>query len=110
MVQKVAVKVVTSRLGFAMRRLENSLCPTSSEWVPFSNEERLRQQRRGMGSAYHQLCPRYSGTLTPTAPTAIMLWETFTLFSSPDSVSIHHNCHKFSFLKKLRGHPLAMRL
>ena len=32
-----------------------------------------------MGSAFHQLCPRYSGTLTPTAPTAIRLWETFTL-------------------------------
>ena len=24
------------------------------------------------------LCPRYSGTLTPTAPTAIRLWNTFT--------------------------------
>ena len=33
-----------------------------------------------MGSAFHQLCPRYSGTLTPTAPTAIRLWETFTLY------------------------------
>ena len=31
-----------------------------------------------MGSAFHQLCPRYSGTLIPTAPTAIRLWETFT--------------------------------
>ena len=31
-----------------------------------------------MGSAFHQLCPRYSGSLTPTAPTAIRLWETFT--------------------------------
>ena len=31
-----------------------------------------------MGSAFHQLCPRYSGTLTPTAPTAIRLWDTFT--------------------------------
>ena len=31
-----------------------------------------------MGSAFHQLCPRYSGTLTPTAPTAIKLWDTFT--------------------------------
>ena len=30
-----------------------------------------------MGSAFHQLCPRYSGTLTPTAPTAIRLWDTF---------------------------------
>ena len=33
-----------------------------------------------MGSAFHQLCPRYSGTLTPTAPTAMRLWETFTFF------------------------------
>ena len=31
-----------------------------------------------MGSAFHQLCSRYSGTLTPTAPTAIWLWDTFT--------------------------------
>ena len=31
-----------------------------------------------MGSAFHQLCPRYSGTLTPIAPTAIRLWDTFT--------------------------------
>ena len=31
-----------------------------------------------MGSAFHQLCPRYSGTLTPT--TAYRLWETFTFF------------------------------
>ena len=30
-----------------------------------------------MGSPFHQLCPRYSGTLTPTAPTAIRLWDTF---------------------------------
>ena len=31
-----------------------------------------------MGSAFHQPYPRYSGTLTPTAPTTIRLWETFT--------------------------------
>ena len=28
-------KVVSSRLDFAIRRLENSLCQRSSEWVPF---------------------------------------------------------------------------
>ena len=33
-----------------------------------------------MGSACHQLCQRYSGTLTHTAPMAIWLWETFTFF------------------------------
>ena len=32
-----------------------------------------------MGSTFHQLCPRYSGTLTPTAPAAMRLWESFTL-------------------------------
>ena len=31
-----------------------------------------------MGSAFHQVCPRYSGTLIPAAPTANRLWETFT--------------------------------
>ena len=33
-----------------------------------------------MGSAFHQLCPRYSGTLSPTAPTAIRQWETFPFY------------------------------
>ena len=28
-----------------------------------------------MGFAFHQLCPRYGGTLTPTTPTAIRLCE-----------------------------------
>ena len=36
-----------------------------------------------MGSAFHQLCPRYSGTLTPTAPMAIRLWDTFTFTFLP---------------------------
>ena len=31
-----------------------------------------------MGSGLHQLCPRYNGSLSPTAPTAITLWETLT--------------------------------
>ena len=34
-----------------------------------------------MGSAFHQLCPRYSGILTPASPMAIRLWETFTFYS-----------------------------
>ena len=40
-----------------------------------------------MGSAFHQLCPRYSGTLTPTAPMAVWLWETFTFTSALSGVS-----------------------
>ena len=31
-----------------------------------------------MGSVFHQLCPRYSGTLILTATMTIRLWETFT--------------------------------
>ena len=69
-------KVVSSRLGFAVRRLENFLCQPSSEWVPFSNKRRIRQRNEKDGLRVHQLCPRYNGTLTPTAPTAIRLWET----------------------------------
>ena len=38
-------KVVSSRLGFAMRRLENSLCHSSSKQVPFSNWGMLRQRK-----------------------------------------------------------------
>ena len=38
-------KVMSSRLGFAMRRLENSLCKPSSERVPFSNHGRIRQRK-----------------------------------------------------------------
>ena len=34
-----------------------------------------------MGSAFQQLCPRYSGTQNPTAPTAIRLWRTCTFTS-----------------------------
>ena len=41
-----------------------------------------------MGSAFHQLCPRYSGTLTPTAPTAIRLWETFTFLPFNDLIGL----------------------
>ena len=44
-----------------------------------------------MGSTFHQLCPKYSGTLTPTAPTAIRLWDTFTLYLYLDEEKNHIN-------------------
>ena len=71
---------VSSRLGFAMRRLENSVIPTVSGYLFRTREAKGEGWARGMGSAFHQLCPRYSGTLTPTAPTTIRLWETFTFY------------------------------
>ena len=36
---------------------------TGSKWIHFSNQGRIKQRR--MGSAFHQLCPRYSGTQSP---------------------------------------------
>ena len=54
-----------------------SVNPAVNEYL-FRIREGYGSERRGMGSAFHQLCPRYSGTLTPTAPMANRLWETFT--------------------------------
>ena len=53
------------------RATTGKLCLPSSKWAPFSNQARIGSERRRMGSAIHLLCTRYSGTLTPTAPTAI---------------------------------------
>ena len=36
-----------------------------------------------MESAFHQLCPRYNGTLTPTANTAIRVCETLPISVIP---------------------------
>ena len=62
-------------MGFAMRRLED---PAVNGYL-FRIREGKGSEMRGMGSAFHQLCPRYSGTLLPTAPTAIRLWVTLTV-------------------------------
>ena len=53
-----------------------------------------------MGSDFHQLCPRYSGTLTPTAPTAIRLWDTFLLnwaLGADSDQLVDFDWHKLSF-------------
>ena len=57
-----------------------------------------------MGSAFHQLCPRYSGTLTPY----ISLWETFykCYFSTaPGRVaqSVGHLTRKSGVLGSITG-------
>ena len=75
-------KVVSSRLGFAMRRLRKTLSVNPAVNV-YLFRIREGSKRRRMGSAFHRLCPRYNGTLTPTAPTAIRngYGETFTFFT-----------------------------
>ena len=50
-----------------------------------------------MGSAFHQLCPRYSGTINPTAPTAIRLWKTFTFLDKQERSKISD---EFEFLTR----------
>ena len=56
-------KVLSLRLGFAMKRLQNSLC--QPKWVPFFE---LGKDKAAKGEewalSFHLLCPRDSGTLT----------------------------------------------
>ena len=48
-----------------------------------------------MDSVFHLLCPRYSGPLTPTAPTAVRLWESFTFLSHRSVFNPpHRTCKK----------------
>ena len=52
-----------------------------------------------MGSAFRQLCPSYSGTLTPTAPTAIKLWDTFTFTKNELEIAVVNEPSVFEPLK-----------
>ena len=61
-------KVVSSRLDFAMRRLENSLCQPSSEWVPFSNQGRLRQQKERDGLRFTSAVAKIQWDSNPNCP------------------------------------------
>ena len=86
MVQRVAVKrEFTAGLRHATTG-KLSLSP-SSKWIHFFELGKAKAAKR-RGMHFHQLCPRYSGTLTHTAPTAISLWETFT-FNFVTSYSVY---------------------
>ena len=65
---------MSSRQDFAIRGLENCVNPAMNGYL---FQIRQRKERDGLG--FHLLCPRYSWTLTPIAPIAIRLWETFTV-------------------------------
>ena len=65
---------VSSRTGFAMRRLENSLCQPSSILVPFSNKGRIGQSKERDALRLSSAVPK----IQSTAPKAIRLWEIFT--------------------------------
>ena len=53
------------------------LCQSSSKWVPFLNQGMIRLGKERDGLFLSSAMPK-SGSLTPTAPTAIRQWETFT--------------------------------
>ena len=52
-----------------------NLCQSRRKWVLLSNQEKIRQlkERRGMGSVFHMLFPRYSVPL-PHCPNGCKLW------------------------------------
>ena len=57
-----------------------------------SGKEKGSKSRR-VCFTFHQLCPRYNGSLIPTASTAIRLWETFT-FTERVIRSYHSSIHR----------------
>ena len=77
-------------LDYGKLNLFNISCEASSKWLLFSNQGRIRQQKRVMGSAFHQLCLRYCGPLTAIAPTAIRLWETLLFDVSCKTIKLLH--------------------
>ena len=61
--------VVSSRLDFAMRRLENnSLCQPSSKWVHFSKYGRIRQQKEKDGPLLSFAVPKIQCDSNPHCP------------------------------------------
>ena len=65
---------------------------TAVNGYPFWLREGYDSKRRGMGSAFHILTPRYCGPLTTTALTATRLSETYTCFSKVVITKDHIKC------------------
>ena len=55
------------------------LCQPSSKWVTFSNQGKIRQRKEQDRLRLSFAMPMMQWDSNPTAPTAIRLWETFTL-------------------------------
>ena len=74
-----AVQVVRYNPGFAIGRLENFLYQPRSKWMHLSNPGKKNAAKEEiMGPAFHLLCPRYSGPLTP-----LSLWLLGSLSTCP---------------------------
>ena len=90
--------VVSSRLSFATRRLENALCQhqqkvgifSNQKVGIFSNQGRTKQRKERDGLRF-SFAVQYNGILTPTAPTTIRLWDTITFFIFEMNVTCNYN-------------------
>ena len=61
------------RLGFAIRRQENSVCKPSSKWIPFSNQGKKRQRKKRDWLRLSFTVPMIQWDSKPTVPTAICI-------------------------------------
>ena len=78
MAQKVAVsREFEARLRHAATRIL-SLSTQQKIGTFFELGKDKAAKGEGWAPPFISCAPRYSGTLTPTAPTVIRLWETFT--------------------------------
>ena len=68
----------------------------------FQIKEEQGSKKRGMVS-FHQLCQRYSGPLTPTAPTVIWLWETCAFTSYLSLLRLNNSSPVDSCYLKVEG-------
>ena len=82
MVQKVAVRC-EFEAGLHHATTGKILSVNPAVNGTFTESEKDKAEKGEGGRPFHQLCPRYSGPLTPIAPTAIRLWETFTFYWKP---------------------------
>ena len=82
--QKVAVKrEFETGLRHAMT---GKLCQPSSKWVSFSDKGKIRQRKERDGLRLSSAVSKIQWDSNPDCPTAIRLWETFTLFFSRETI------------------------
>ena len=76
----MAQRVTDSKLDSASRRLKNSLCQSSGKWLPFSNQERIRQrkERDGLRLSYAVSKTQWASNPNCSYATFIILQDYYT--------------------------------
>ena len=108
-------KVGSSRLGFAIRRLENSLYQSSSKEVHFSNQRRIRQRKKGWVPSFISCAQDTVGlqSLLPLPPVRLLgygklLPYLFILLMSVSLISLKD--HRIYVIWKIRGNAVIRNL